>query len=987
MKRKTTITLTIAALLSLSGMVYAANHVLFSFIVGTFSAGPIGVAASSTDLFATQFCDPELLSINCVGIPTPLTTIPGFPSGQCLERYMAVAPLQSANAGFAPRDIFITQGNQIFQFRPPLGPLMPFTTLPACGDDHTGITFDHVGTFGNKMILSCENGTIWSLNGAPTPPVAPIATLPINIENEGPAVAPSPGFGTYGGQILVTNDNDAVNAIRSDGFVTLNAFVIGAGTGPEDVQVIPETPCPYCSGGYFFQTVETSAGFGTFQGLYEYPTLTDFSSFPGDILVPCEGNSQIVRIHWNSTTLSYDMFFFDILPGGLLEGSSFVDCDVPSPTPTPTATFTPTPTATFTPTPTATFTPTPTATFTPTPTATFTPTPTPTPTSSAGCQIPTSITSNFNGTAINAGRTIWFTSVLKVKNLPANQVVTIHFTNQSIMSSAFNLSPGDATVIFDPNATTATTTFAGGNPTTTVPAKIGGNTFFSALSYLVPANIPGGLNPVTWSGTISSDTPGVEICWQWAAAVYTNFDNVNYNALGVKPVDDNKASIYKNSDHAGTPENFKQFVIGGARGGGGSNYTGSLSGTVCVKCPTGTPTPSATPTATPTPTVVAGSCAPSSSMSVLVTGTNVIVYVPKGCWSCGGTGVSVVNLEGSSITDTLIPTADVINSCASNAINGQTVCTANNNKVYILKGTALDPAVVPNPLTSSGSGTISFSGGTCTNCGVAMDATHNKALIGLAVASVASFQFLNLGSSPSFEPAFATMNPGGQIAEDPLIDPIRNLVSSPSEDNNYEILNVTTSTSPAFFERSIPNSFSEADSAGEDCSTGITLAPYEFTSPSQVFVADLNSAVFTPGSPGSWTSLSAVNTLTESFLSAGASGCAVAQGTHTGIITGEFGGDEITAIAMPPAPGVVVLPDWLSCNIGSGFINGKDPHTVTAYMSPNNGHAYAVLANQGATTLAVVDLTMMLTVPRTVGGHACASRPLPASVVRFVTVP
>lgn len=275
-----------------------------------------------------------------------------------------------------------------------------------------------------------------------------------------------------------------------------------------------------------------------------------------------------------------------------------------------------------------------------------------------------------------------------------------------------------------------------------------------------------------------------------------------------------------------------------------------------------------------------------------------------------------------------------------------------------------------------------------------MDATHNKALIGLAVGSVASFQFLNLGSSPSFETPFATMNPVGLISEDPLIDPIRNLVSSPSEDSNYELINVTVSTSPAFFERSIPSpSDGEADSAGEDCDTGITLAPYEFTAPSEVLVADLTSAIFVPGSPGSWTSLSAVNTLTESFLSAGASGCAVAQGTHTGIISGEFGGDEITAIAMPPAPGVVVLPDWVSCNIGNGFINGLDPHTVTAYRSPNDGHAYAVLTNLGASTLAVVDLTMMLDpliVPRTSGsglGHACAGRPLPPSVVRFVPVP
>ena len=61
--------------------------------------------------------------------------------------------------------------------------------------------------------------------------------------------------------------------------------------------------------------------------------------------------------------------------------------------------------------------------------------------------------------------------------------------------------------------------------------------------------------------------------WKWAAAAYTNF-STDYNALKVKPVDDNNVSHYQNSDHAGTPENYKGYVIGGARGGGGSNCAG-----------------------------------------------------------------------------------------------------------------------------------------------------------------------------------------------------------------------------------------------------------------------------------------------------------------------------------------------------------------------------------------------------------------------------
>jgi len=396
--------------------------------------------------------------------------------------------------------------------------------------------------------------------------------------------------------------------------------------------------------------------------------------------------------------------------------------------------------------------------------------------------------------------------------------------------------------------------------------------------------------------------------------------------------------------------------------------------------------------------VVQGSCQPSSSLSVLVSGTNVVAYVPKGNWSVTRTtGVAAVNVEGSSITNTLIPTGSVVNSCASNPITGQTVCTANNTNVYVIKGTALDPAVTTNPLTSAGSGLIVFSGGNCTNCGIAMDATHNKAVIGLSLAGVGGFQFLNLGASPAFETAFASQSPPGfgRISEDPLIDPIRNLLLSASENNNYEIINVATSTSPQFFEHSVSIG-GVLDSSGEDCSTGIVLAPAEFSFPSNIFIADISDpafATFTAGSPGTWTAPSQVQSLSESFLNEGSSGLAVAQGTHTGIVTGEFGGNAITAILLPAVSGGGITPainDWLTCPIGNGFNNGFDPHTVTAYRSPATGHAIAVLANAGATQIAVVDLTNMLDstiVPRTFAGHGCAAGPLPASVVRFISLP
>ncbi|MFD8146778.1 hypothetical protein [Streptomyces sp. NPDC059708] len=398
----------------------------------------------------------------------------------------------------------------------------------------------------------------------------------------------------------------------------------------------------------------------------------------------------------------------------------------------------------------------------------------------------------------------------------------------------------------------------------------------------------------------------------------------------------------------------------------------------------------------PASTVPPGSCEASGSLSAYVHGTDVTAYIPKGAWETSTPGIDVVNVEGTSITNTQIDTGtDVINSIATNSVTGQSVATANNNHVYVLKGTGLDPSVSPNPLTDAGTGTISFSGGSATSTGVAMDAVHNKALIGLSIAGTAGFQYLNLATN-TFETPFATQDPGGQISEDPLVDPVRNLVLSPSEDNNYEIIDVANTASPKFFEHAV-TADGELDSAAEDCSTGIIMAPAEFSGPSQVFLADINNpgsaprAVFTPGTPGTWTAPSQVQTLTGSNLSAGASAASVAQGTHTGVITGEFGGDALTAVAMPTTSGAGAVPaftNWVTCETGGDFQMGLDPHTLIAYQSPNGGHAIALMVNDGATQMVAVDLTKMLdgtTVPAT--GNVCDNGTLPATAQTFIALP
>jgi hypothetical protein len=193
------------------------------------------------------------------------------------------------------------------------------------------------------------------------------------------------------------------------------------------------------------------------------------------------------------------------------------------------------------------------------------------------------IQSNFNGTAIVPGSTIWFNSVLKVSGLTSSPV-TLHVVNGEIDFSAngtpYHVAVPDAFITFSPAGTSGTTTFdvPGRTWRTAVPSNVSGNTFLTGVGLAVPSGLPGGINPVTWQADFQTDTAGVTVNWQWATAVYTSFSTDN-NALNVKPVDRDQLSAYHNSDHAGTPEAYRSFVVGGARGGGGSNFTGSYSAT------------------------------------------------------------------------------------------------------------------------------------------------------------------------------------------------------------------------------------------------------------------------------------------------------------------------------------------------------------------------------------------------------------------------
>jgi len=389
-------------------------------------------------------------------------------------------------------------------------------------------------------------------------------------------------------------------------------------------------------------------------------------------------------------------------------------------------------------------------------------------------------------------------------------------------------------------------------------------------------------------------------------------------------------------------------------------------------------------------------CVPTSSLGLNapVNPGPVTAIVPRGAWEGGMTGIRVVQLEGSPVAGlpVSIATTAIVNSCAANPATGKSVCVDNGTGVYMLDSLAGGLISTTN---SSSNALAFFSGGHCNNCGVAVNALTNEAVIAMGFTpspSSSALQVMSLQTG-TFSPPFPMTH---QISENISIDPTRGYILSPNEQSNYPLVqfNSATGVLQTEFGRAITPSL-ELDSAAEDCTTGIALSVGEFTS--TVFITDLTQATF-DGTLKTWSAPGQQVGLTGAFFSAGASAVTVAPGTsHLAIVTGEFGGSSFAVLQLPSASGSGTpnITDFAYVTGICGVNAGLDPHTITAYTSPNNGKAYAVIASSSSfgpppNRLAVIDLAAVLAAPRNAGTNTVAGGAIcdtTGSLVRFVPVP
>jgi hypothetical protein len=228
---------------------------------------------------------------------------------------------------------------------------------------------------------------------------------------------------------------------------------------------------------------------------------------------------------------------------------------------------------------------------------------------------------HFNSTPIPGGSSIWFTASLPPSATPATPnffavywyMISFGQQPNGLPYECHNYPPVNTIDFITPPAEAELTYQDSTNSWTAhVPLGLGGNTFLAGCAIppcssaitsdcIPPSGLPGGL-PVTWTMEYKLWT-SQPVFWQWGAAVYSQFppckevgECQGFAPLGIKAVDSSQPSLscvningstscqtFSNSDLSGTPENYKQFVIGGGMGNGGTDYTGTSTATQ-VRC-------------------------------------------------------------------------------------------------------------------------------------------------------------------------------------------------------------------------------------------------------------------------------------------------------------------------------------------------------------------------------------------------------------------
>ena len=216
------LSLALGALIVAPSAMLAQNQIAPAAPAAANLSSPIGVAAAapSTLLYTSGLCGAhtvQQVSLS-TGASSLFATMPAVPAinNECgaglqgAEDAIAISPGLGSFAGHAG-DVYVTQANDIYKIPAGGGAPALFTSIPGLSTQgHSGITFDAIGTFGLRLIVSGEGG-VYAIDASATSTQlagGAVSSTGHPLLFESLSVAPLT-FGTYKGYLFITGEDDS----------------------------------------------------------------------------------------------------------------------------------------------------------------------------------------------------------------------------------------------------------------------------------------------------------------------------------------------------------------------------------------------------------------------------------------------------------------------------------------------------------------------------------------------------------------------------------------------------------------------------------------------------------------------------------------------------------------------------------------------------------------------------------------------------------
>jgi hypothetical protein len=291
MNRKLTICCLVLVFQTLCGAAQAVTFNIFTDPHPTMGPGTVGFAYAGNKFVGSvlQNGTGSLYSTNLVG-----GNVQPFAPGVSLtsssgEHFVAAS---FGLGGFPTSDIYAADGANIVHISNNGAASNSFVT--GLAGEVRGISFDLVGTFGNRMLVTTSAGNVYQVNSAGTPSL--LANVGEDVE--GLDVAPlGNGFSVFDGQLIVASEGSgSIRAISPGGVVT--PLSNGSSGGPLLINSAEELT---------FVPLNLGVSGNPLEGLYgaNYtPNVlkadgSEFTGMEGDIIVTSEIGAQVRRIHWD----------------------------------------------------------------------------------------------------------------------------------------------------------------------------------------------------------------------------------------------------------------------------------------------------------------------------------------------------------------------------------------------------------------------------------------------------------------------------------------------------------------------------------------------------------------------------------------------------------------------------------------------------------------------------------------------------------------